>query len=65
MNENIKVYAENFMLNLIKQNYKQSKEARGSAEVSITDLVLLANHIEDLELEVYRENFDVNNSQET
>jgi hypothetical protein len=53
MNENIKVYASDCMPDLIKQIYKWSKEGYKSVEVSITDLVLMANHIEDLEMEVY------------
>lgn len=53
MNEKIKVYAEDCMADLIKQIYKWRKEGRESVEVSMTDLVLLANHIEDLELAVY------------
>ena len=52
MNE-IKVYAQNCMPDLIKQIYKWSTENRESVEVAITDLLLMANHIEDLELEVY------------
>ena len=52
MNE-IKVYAQDCMPDLIKQIYKWSTENRESVEVSITDLLLMANHIEDLELEVY------------
>jgi len=53
MNENIKVYAENCMPDLIKQIYKWSKEGRDSVEISITDLVLMANHIEDLQMELF------------
>ena len=53
MNKNIKVYACDSMLDLISQIYKWSKEGRESVEVSMSDLVLMANHIEDLELEVY------------
>jgi len=53
MNEKIKVYAENCMPDLIKQIYKWSEDGRESVEVSIIDLLLMANHIEDLELEVY------------
>jgi len=52
MNE-IKVYAKDCMPDLIKQIYKWNEENRESVEVSITDLLLMANHIEDLELEVY------------
>jgi hypothetical protein len=66
MNENIKVYANDCMPDLIKQIYKWSEEGRESVEVSITDLLLMANHIEDLELEVYGEEFEaINNSQQT
>ena len=53
MNEKIKVYANDCMPDLITQIYKWNKEGRVSVEVSITDLLLMANHIEDLELEVY------------
>ena len=53
MNKNIKVYAEDSMADLITQIYKWSKEGYESVEISMTDLVLLANHIEDLELEIY------------
>jgi len=53
MNKNIKVYAENCMPDLIKQIYKWSSNGLESVEVSMTDLLLMANHIEDLELEVY------------
>ena len=49
----IKVYANDCMPDLIKQIYKWNEENRESVEVSITDLLLMANHIEDLELEVY------------
>jgi len=64
--ENIKVYAQNCMPDLIKQIYKWNSEGRESVEVSITDLLLMANHIEDLELEMYGEEFDtINNSQQT
>jgi len=52
-NETITIYAENCMADLIKQIYQWSAEDRESVEVSITDLVLIANHIEDLELEMY------------
>ncbi len=64
--ENIKVYAQNCMPDLIKQIYKWNSEGRESVEVSITDLLLMSNHIEDLELEIYGEEFDtINNSQQT
>ena len=53
MNEKIKVYAQDCMSDLIKQVYKWSEEGRESVKVSITDLLLMANHIEDLELEMY------------
>ena len=57
MNENNtpKVYAEDCMQDLIEQIYKWSAEGKESVDVSMTDLVLMANHIEDLELEVYGE----------
>jgi len=53
MNEKIKVYAQDCMPDLLKQIYKWNEEGRESVEVSIIDLLLMANHIEDLELEVY------------
>jgi len=53
MNEKIKVFVEDCMPDLIKQIYKWSKEGHESVEVSITDLVLMANHIEDLEDELF------------
>ena len=53
MHKKIKVYAENSMPDLIKQIYKWSKEGRDNVEVSITDLLLMANHIEDLEDELF------------
>ena len=43
------------MQDLIVQIYKWSVEDKESVDVSMTDLVLMANHIEDLELEVYGE----------
>ena len=52
MNE-IKIYAEDCMPDLIKQIYKWSEDGREIVEVSITDLLLMANHIEDLELEIF------------
>jgi len=52
-NETIKVYAEDCMADLIVQIYKWSAEDRESVEVSMTDLVLMANHIEDLEGELF------------
>ncbi len=57
MNENeiIKVYAADCMQDLIVQIYKWSAEGKESVDVSMTDLVLMAKHIEDLELEVYGE----------
>ena len=53
MNETIKIYAQDCMPDLLKQIYKWNEEGRESVEVSIIDLLLMANHIEDLELEVY------------
>ncbi|QSZ41220.1 hypothetical protein GJV85_03525 [Sulfurimonas aquatica] len=58
MNENKKVYAKDSINDLIFQIYKWSKKGLASVEVSITDLVLMANHIEDLELEVYGSGID-------
>lgn len=58
MNEEIKVYASDCMDDLIKQIYKWAHEDRESVEVSITDLILMANHIEDLEEEVYGEDME-------
>ena len=49
----IKVYAENCMPDLITQIYKWNEEGHESIKISITDLLLMANHIKDLELEVY------------
>ena len=49
----IKVYAENCMPDLITQIYKWNEEGNESIKISITDLLLMANHIKDLELEVY------------
>jgi len=66
MNEKIKVYAKDCMPDLIKQIYVWNKEGKESVEVSITDLLLMANHIEDLEFEVYGEEFDaINHSPHT
>jgi len=53
MHEKIKVYGEDCMADLIKKIYKWSSNGLESVEVSMTDLLLMANHIEDLELEVY------------
>jgi len=51
--EKIKVYGEACMAELIKQVYTWSSNGLESVEVSMTDLLLMANHIEELELEVY------------
>jgi len=41
------------MPDLIKQIYIWSNEGHESVEVSIIDLLLMANHIADLELELF------------
>ena len=53
MSDEIKVYAEDCLDDLIVQIYKWSAEGLESVEVSITDLLLLANHVEDLEMELF------------
>ena len=62
MNENntIKVIAEDCLEDLSKQIYKWTKEDLKSVEISITDLVLMINHIEDLELEVANNELEAN-----
>lgn len=52
MSDEIKVYAADCLNNLIIQIYKWSGEGLESVEVSITDLILHANHVEDLEMEL-------------
>jgi len=58
MSSEVKVYAEDCLDDLIKQIYKWRLEGLVSVEISTTDLVLLANHIEDLELELFGDTTD-------
>ena len=53
MNEKIKCIAENSLDDLAKQIYKWANEDLYSVEISVQDLVLLINHIEDVELELF------------
>jgi len=51
-------YTEDCMRDFIDMIYKWSKEGLESQEISMLDLVMVANHIEDLEMELsdYEEN---------
>ena len=53
MNENIKCIVENSLDDLSKQIYKWASEDLHSVEISVQDLVLMINYIEDLELELF------------
>ena len=53
MNKEIKVYAEDSLLNLFDIINMWNKQKLETAEVSLTDLTLMMNHIEDLELELF------------
>jgi len=53
VNEKIKCIAENSLDDLAKQIYKWANEDLYSVEISVQDLVLLINHIEDVELELF------------
>jgi len=53
MNEKIRCIAEDSMDDLAKQIYKWASEDIYSVEISVQDLVLMINHIEDLEGELF------------
>ena len=53
MNEKIKCIAENSLEDLSTQIYQWRREGLESVEISLQDLILLVNHIEDLELEIF------------
>jgi len=53
MNEKIKCIAENSLEDLSTKIYQWRREGLQSVEISLQDLILLVNHIEDLELEVF------------
>jgi len=53
MNEKIKCIAEDSMDDLAKQVYKWASEDIYSVEISVQDLMLMINHIEDLEFELF------------
>jgi len=53
MNEKIRCIAEDSMDDLSKQIYKWASEDIYSVEISVQDLILMINHIEDLELELF------------
>ena len=63
MNENIKVYAENSLMDLFRVIDGWNKDKLEKVTISLEDLTLMKNHIEDLEQEVYgtfeTENTDV------
>lgn len=47
------VYAEDSLLNLFEMINQWNKNKEVSVDISLTDLTLMKNHIEDLELELY------------
>ena len=53
MKEKIKCIAEHSLEDLSTQIYQWRREGLQSVEISLQDLVLLVNHIEDLELEIF------------
>ena len=53
MNKEIKVYAEDSLLNLFDIINMWNKQKLETTEVSLTDITLMMNHIEDLELELF------------
>ena len=55
MNEEVKVYAEDCLLDLFRVIDGWNEEKIATTVISLQDLTLKKNHIEDLELEVYGE----------
>ena len=49
----IKVYAEDSLLDLFSIINKWNNKHVKSVQISLTDLTLMMNHIEDLELELF------------
>ena len=48
----MQIYAEDSLLDLFEMINKWNKEKQDSVQISLTDLTLMMNHIEDLEMEV-------------
>lgn len=61
MNKKIKCIAEDSLEALSKQIYQWAKEGLHSVEISVQDLVLLLNQLEDCEGELYGEEFEAIN----
>jgi len=51
--EEVKVYAEDSLLDLFTAIDGWNKEKITSVQISLQDLTLMMNHIEDLELELF------------
>lgn len=51
--DEVKVYAEDSLLDLFSVIDGWNEQRLESVEISLEDLTLMMNHIEDLELEVY------------
>ena len=49
----MKVYAENSLLDLFEIIKRWNQQRLESVTISLEDLTLMMNHIEDLELELY------------